>query len=90
MKKFLAILFLSFTLISCVENAIIETHEVTLISVDYINKNVIMYDNDLQKEVIVPYSEKIFHMRLFELYLYCMKTKPTYLLIYNNGKYFVS
>lgn len=88
MKKFLAILFLSFTLISCVENAIIETHEVTLISVDYRNKNVIMYDNDLQKEVIVPYSEKIFHMRLFELYN--LKAKPTYLLIYNNGKYFVS
>lgn len=88
MKKFLAILFLSFTLISCVENAIIETHEVTLISVDYRNKNVIMYDNDLQKEVIVPYSEKIFHMTLFDLYH--MKAKPTYLLIYNNGKYFVS
>lgn len=88
MIKFLAILFLSFTLISCVENAIIETHEVTLISVDYINKNVIMYDNDLQKEVIVPYSEKIFQLTLFDLYR--TKAKPTYLLIYNNGKYFVS
>ena len=86
MKKIITILFLSFTLVSCVKDSMIETHEVTLISVDYRNKNVIMYDNDLQKEVIVPYSEKIFHMRLFELYN--LKAKPTYLLIYNNGKYF--
>ena len=88
MKKIITILFLSFTLVSCVKDSMIETHEVTLISVDYRNKNVIMYDNDLQKEVIVPYNEKIFNKTLIDLYYYSFKAKPTYLLIYNNGKYF--
>lgn len=86
MKKLLVLLLFTFMLFSCMNETVLEKHELTFIKADLKTYTVIMYDNNLQKEVIIPYSEKLFGCRF--VYLYILKEHPTFIFYYLDGVYY--
>lgn len=89
MKKLITILLLSLSLFSCIDNDSPEIHEVTFLRIDKFKKRtVLMYDNNLQKRVIIYYSEKLFHCNFGELCNINFVANPTFLFYYLDGQYY--
>lgn len=86
MKKILILLLFSVLLASCVKEPVIEKHELTFMSVDFIEKTIYMKDNTLNKCVSIPYIQQLFGCPLVD-FLECFG-RPTFVFYYCDGLYY--
>lgn len=86
MKKILLVLLFGMLLGSCVKEPVIEKHELTFMSADFIEKTIYMKDNTLNKCVSISYSQQLFGCPLIDL-LECFG-RPTFVFYYSDGLYY--